>query len=76
MVEENLGPFKQRLMQLAAGKVHVCEHAEKKDVNKLKAFEIRGFVKMTKRLRRRWHRKEVAATRQARTKRGTQEAGK
>ncbi|KAJ3567161.1 hypothetical protein NPX13_g6866 [Xylaria arbuscula] len=74
MVEENLGPFEQRLMHLAAGKVHVCEYAEKQDIDKLKVFELRGFVKMMQRLRRRWHRKEVAATRQARKKKtGTHE---
>ncbi|KAI1367782.1 hypothetical protein F5Y08DRAFT_336317 [Xylaria arbuscula] len=74
MVEENLGPFEQRLMHLAAGKVHVCEYAEKQDIDKLKVFELRGFVKMMQRLRRRWHRKEVAATRPARKKKtGTHE---
>ncbi|KAK5631920.1 hypothetical protein RRF57_007634 [Xylaria bambusicola] len=68
IVEENLGPYEQKLLHLAAGKVHVSEYAEKQDVDKLKAFELRGFAKMRKRLRRRWHSKEAAAARHARKK--------
>ncbi|KAI0526383.1 hypothetical protein F5B22DRAFT_632877 [Xylaria bambusicola] len=68
MVEENLGPYERRLLHLAAGKVHVCEYAEKQDINKLKAFELRGFIKMMKRLHKRWHSKEAAAARHARKK--------
>ncbi|KAI0430373.1 hypothetical protein F5Y09DRAFT_331155 [Xylaria sp. FL1042] len=72
MVEENLGPFEQRLLQLAAGKVHVYKYAEKQDVNEFKALHIRGFRKMMKRLHRQWERK---AARGARRKDGSQRTG-
>ncbi|KAI0904072.1 hypothetical protein F4823DRAFT_628908 [Ustulina deusta] len=45
MVEENLGPFEQRLLELAAGNVHVYKYAEKKDVKEFKAFHLRRFRK-------------------------------
>ncbi|KAI0816687.1 hypothetical protein GGR55DRAFT_674880 [Xylaria sp. FL0064] len=66
MVEENLGPFEQKLLQLAAGKVHVCKYAEKQDVNELKALHLRGFRKMMKRLHRQWWHWERQAARRAR----------
>ncbi|KAI0115850.1 hypothetical protein GGR51DRAFT_555725 [Nemania sp. FL0031] len=55
MVEENLGPFEQRLLELAAGKVHVYKYAENQDVNEFKAFHLRSFRKMMKRLHKKWH---------------------
>ncbi|KAI1354599.1 hypothetical protein F5Y01DRAFT_311799 [Xylaria sp. FL0043] len=66
MVEENLGPFEQKLLQLAAGKVHVGKYAEKQDVNELKALHLRGFRKMMKRLHRQWWHWERQAARRAR----------
>ncbi|KAI1421416.1 hypothetical protein F5Y12DRAFT_718464 [Xylaria sp. FL1777] len=71
MVEENLGPFEQRLLELAAGKVHVYKYAEKKDVDEFKAFHIRGFIKMMKSLHRSWHSKQKAAI-HAHKKKGAQ----
>ncbi|KAI1121118.1 hypothetical protein F5Y10DRAFT_288902 [Nemania abortiva] len=55
MVEENLGPFEQRLLELAAGKVHVYKYAEKQDVDEFKAFHQRSFRKMMKRWHKEWH---------------------
>jgi len=50
MVEENLGQFEQHLLELAAGKVHVCKHAEKLDAKEFKAFHHRRFRKMKRRM--------------------------
>ncbi|KAI0976077.1 hypothetical protein F4678DRAFT_456402 [Xylaria arbuscula] len=77
MVEENLGPYEQKLLQLAAGKVHVCKFAEKQDVNQFKALHLQSFLKMMKRLHRKWwHSEQKAARRRARNKNnnGAQEA--
>ncbi len=60
MVEENLGPFEQRLLELAAGNVHVYKYAEKKDVKEFKAFHLRRFRKAMRRLHRKWHAEEKA----------------
>ncbi|KAI8635092.1 hypothetical protein F5Y19DRAFT_135490 [Xylariaceae sp. FL1651] len=48
MVEENLGPFERRLLELAAGRVHVYKYAENRDVNEFKVFHHRGFRKLMK----------------------------
>ncbi|KAI1169632.1 hypothetical protein F4777DRAFT_592574 [Nemania sp. FL0916] len=61
MVEENLGPFEQRLLELAAGKVHVYKYAEEQDVNELKAFHLRSFRKMMRRLHKKWHSEMTAS---------------
>ncbi|KAI0540875.1 hypothetical protein GGR58DRAFT_520988 [Xylaria digitata] len=50
MVEENLGPYEQQLLGLAAGKVHVYKYAETKDVNEFKAYHLWRFRRMMKRL--------------------------
>ncbi|GAW24819.1 hypothetical protein ANO14919_144130 [Xylariales sp. No.14919] len=56
MVEENLGPYEQRLLKLTAGKVHVYKYAEKKDVNEFRAYHLRRFRKMMKHLHKmEWH---------------------
>ncbi|KAI1267389.1 hypothetical protein F5Y18DRAFT_416040 [Xylariaceae sp. FL1019] len=38
MVEENMGPFEKGLLELAAGKVHVCKFAEKQEVSDFQAL--------------------------------------
>lgn len=65
MVEENLGPYEQRLLALAAGKVHVYKYAEKQDVNEFKAFHLRNFRKTMKRLHKKWHELEQKAAKAA-----------
>ncbi|KAI0143573.1 hypothetical protein GGR57DRAFT_508048 [Xylariaceae sp. FL1272] len=48
MVEENMGPFEKGLLELAAGKVHVCKFAEKQEVSDFKAYHHRKFRKTIK----------------------------
>lgn len=48
MVEENLGPFEQRLLELAAGKVPVFEFAETQDASQYKAFYHQALRKTMK----------------------------
>ncbi|KAI0406583.1 hypothetical protein F4802DRAFT_595942 [Xylaria palmicola] len=61
MAEESLGPFEQRLLGLAAGKVHVYQYAEEQDVEEFKAFHLRSFRKAMKLLHKKWHAKHQAA---------------
>lgn len=61
MAEESLGPFEQRLLELAAGKVNVCEYAEGQEVDEFKAFQLRSFKEMMKRVHKKWHSEQGAA---------------
>jgi hypothetical protein len=65
MLEENLGPFEQRLLDLAAGKVHVYQYAEKQDVSEFKAFHLRSFRKMMQRFHKKWHAQQKKAAKPA-----------
>ncbi|KAI0380921.1 hypothetical protein F5Y04DRAFT_281267 [Hypomontagnella monticulosa] len=38
LVEETMGPWEKRLLELSAGKVHVCEYASKQEVSKFRAL--------------------------------------
>ncbi|KAI0871473.1 hypothetical protein GGS24DRAFT_58553 [Hypoxylon argillaceum] len=70
MLEENMGPFEQRLLELAAGKVHVCKYAEEQDVNEFKAFHLRSFRKMMQRLHKKWHIQQKKAMKRAKQNHG------
>lgn len=61
MAEEFLGPFELRLLELAAGKVNVCEYAEEQEVNEYKAFHLRSFRKTMQQLHKQWHSEQKAA---------------
>ncbi|KAF2965790.1 hypothetical protein GQX73_g7822 [Xylaria multiplex] len=50
MVEEELGPYEQQLLRLAAGKGHVYKYAETRDVNEFKAYHLWSFRMTMKRL--------------------------
>ncbi|KAI0458317.1 hypothetical protein F5B21DRAFT_22857 [Xylaria acuta] len=73
MVEENLGPYEQRLLALAAGKVHVYKYAETQDVDEFKAFHLWRFKKTMKRLHKRWHYLEQKAAKAAMAAKPTQQ---
>ncbi|KAI2642752.1 hypothetical protein GGS21DRAFT_190924 [Xylaria nigripes] len=67
MAEERLGPFEQRLLMLAAGKIHVYEYSEEQDVKEFKVFHFRGFRKMMKHFQRK-HRKKAKKDKKKRSK--------
>ncbi|KAI0202946.1 hypothetical protein F4808DRAFT_458654 [Astrocystis sublimbata] len=70
LVEENLGPYEQRLLELAAGKVHVCEFAENLEPDDFMAFHLASFKKMMRRAHKRWHRLERKAKKTAHLSQG------
>ncbi|KAI1331237.1 hypothetical protein F5Y16DRAFT_360964 [Xylariaceae sp. FL0255] len=50
MVEENLGPYEQILLKLAAGKVHVYQYAEGQDPQDFKVLHYWKFTRMMRKL--------------------------
>ncbi|XDG00737.1 hypothetical protein ABKA04_000352 [Annulohypoxylon sp. FPYF3050] len=48
LVEDIMGPWERHLLELSVGKVQVCDYADAQDVQKLKVFKFKKFMKKSK----------------------------
>lgn len=48
LVEDTMGPWERHLLELSVGKVQVCDYADAQDVQKLKVFKFKKFMKKSK----------------------------